>query len=82
MESAQATVIKYIIKTQVVKVEEKFDKVHVEGVGGEAKFMLKPKGWFAFFKGSYEAVHLGYEKPNATWTLGKKIKITIEEDND
>lgn len=76
MESAQAKV-RYVIPTKVVAVEERFKDVYVSGFGDKAVFERRSLGHFAFLRGSYEALHVGYEKPDLK--PGDEIKISIEK---
>lgn len=79
MESAEAQV-RYAIFTTVVKTEERFRDIHVSGVGGDVVKRRESIGWYVHLQGSYEALHLGFEKP--AFAHGDKIKITFERIDD
>lgn len=67
----------YLIHTTVVEVNEIFRKEHVRGAGPEAEFRDVSRGWFAILEGSYEALHLGMEKPELK--AGDKIELRIRK---
>lgn len=69
--------MRYVINSEVVNVEEHFVPCYISGIGEGAKFHETSQGWFAYFKGSHEALHLGMEKP--TLAKGDKVKITVEK---
>lgn len=71
--------IKYLIRTKVIEVREQFDREYISGHGYDAKFGQKSRGWFVYFQGSYEALHVGAEKPDLK--EGDDILITIERTN-
>jgi hypothetical protein len=75
MEPVEAT-IRYIIYTSVAKIEERFQNVHVGGTGKDALFADISKGWFALFRGSWESLYLGRERPNLL--VGDVVRITFE----
>lgn len=87
MESAKTEIVpiphspdfrtRYVINTKVVKVEEKFDTIHVSGFGANVVQRQESKGWFVYLQGSYEALHLGYEKP--AFAHGDAVRITFEK---
>jgi hypothetical protein len=65
------------IETPVIKVWEQIDKVHVSGIGNAALFEDRSRGWFVQFKGSYEAIFFGTEKPDIA--EGDWMKISFEK---
>lgn len=69
--------INYAVYARCVRLEEKFVKAYVDGVGEEARFIDQSCGWFASFEGSYEALHFGDTKP--TFDVGNLVKITFEK---
>ena len=77
MESAPSKIGRYIFHTQVVKVEEKFNRIHESGVGPTTIFKNVSKGWYIYLKGSYEGLHLGYSKPDLSHA--DHVRITIEK---
>ena len=81
MESPQAEITRYTINSRVVGLEEHFVPAYVigSGVGKEAQFVSKSHGWFLFLEGSYEALHVGFEKP--AFEKGDAVKITLEKIN-
>lgn len=82
MEPAKATVIpriRWVINATVTNVEEHFVPVYLGGVGDNAKFEDRSRGWFVYLQGSHEALHVGMEKPNLE--KGDKVRITLEKIN-
>lgn len=71
--------MRYIINSEVISVEEEFKPAYIigSGVGAAAQFINQSLGYFAYFKGSHEALHLGMDKP--TLAKGDKVKITVEK---
>lgn len=69
--------IDYVIYTKIVEVEEHFVPAYISGFGAEAVFENRSKGWFLYLEGSYEALHVGKEKPELQ--KGDRIKITLEK---
>ena len=49
---------------KVVKVEQRFKRNYVNGVGKEAQFTEETLGWFVALAGSHEALRCGDTKPN------------------
>lgn len=72
------TKISFISK--VVSVERHDKRVHVRGFGEDAEFRLVDRGYFMLLEGSYEALHIGFEKP--AFHVGDRVKITMEKVND
>jgi len=68
--------MKYIIHSTIMSIEKRINKVWVKGIGEEAVFKDKDCGWFILLRGSYEALHVGYEEP--MWRVGDHVKITLE----
>lgn len=66
----------YVVHTEVVRLEERKERVYLTGSGDKAEFTEVSLGWYASFKGSYEALHFGSEKP--WFDIGDKIKITFQ----
>lgn len=80
MESIEAPVkVRYIINTKVANIEEEFVPTYISGIGKDALFENRSKGWFAYFEGSYEAIHVGAEKPELA--KGDRVRITIERES-
>lgn len=79
MESAppEGSITRYIINTKIRAVEEEFAPHFISGFGADAKFENRSLGWFIFMDGSYEALHVGKEKPELQ--KGDRIKITLEK---
>lgn len=71
---------KFIIKTIVSSVEERFRNVYVDGFGDNAKYNKVSLGWYVHFMGSYEALYLGLEEPKLQ--KGDTVRITIESNPD
>ena len=67
--------IKFTAK--VVKIEEKFEKTHIRGVGPDAEFKDVSLGWFVSFQGSYESIHVGFEKPTTKFGDIATVEITF-----
>jgi hypothetical protein len=78
MESAQAQV-RYVTYTKVTEVTFRQRQSYKDGVGAAATFEEIPLGWFVYMEGSYEALHVGMDKPDLE--PGDKIKITVEKNN-
>lgn len=76
MEPTQAPITRYVVHSTVLKVEERKAKLYVSGVGGDAIFNEVSRGWFVWLDGSFEAIHLGLEKPE--FEKGDKVKVTFE----
>lgn len=55
---------RYVIRAQVVKVEERFENrnYHQDEKGNWTHDSIS-LGWFVSFDGSWEAVYFGHEKP-------------------
>lgn len=73
MEPLEATVI----FTTIVNIEERFRTEYVSGYGSATVFNQVSLGWFILYEGSWEAIHVGYDKPS--WKVGDKVKITMEK---
>lgn len=73
----QPTRMRYIINSTVRGVTEEFYEKYISGFGDSAVFERTSKGWFIFLSGSYEKLHLGFDKPDIK--VGDKVKITIEK---
>ena len=67
--------IKFTAK--ITRIEEKFDKQHVKGVGPDALFVTVSQGWFVSFEGSYEAIFIGMDKPTAMVGDPALLEITF-----
>jgi len=77
MESAQEKVeFKYIIHSEVERVEQVFETVNAHKEGDEVVTEKVNRGWFVHFEGSRELIFFGMEKPQLD--RGDKIKITFE----
>lgn len=68
--------MRYIFETKVKQIYEQKDKRHISGFGSDAVFEDISRGWFALLEGSWEALHLGKDKPELK--PGDKIKVIIE----
>lgn len=77
MESTSTT-MRYIIPTNVRRVYQHKHKKWVGGHGDEAKFIEIPEGWFVVFNDSFEALHVGSDKPDLE--VGDRVIITIEKE--
>jgi len=81
MESPESKVVNlsvsYVIRTTVLEVKEVFRKEHVSGAGPEAVFRDVSRGWFLLLEDSYEAIHVGHEKPGLA--PGDQIEILIRK---
>lgn len=77
MESAQAALTRYVINSKITSVEEEFQPCWLSGFGSGAIFENRSMGWFVYLEGSYEALHVGKEKPELQ--KGDRIKITLEK---
>jgi hypothetical protein len=71
--------IRYVVHSTVVKVEERFTRDYVDGIGDNARFTERSLGWYVYLQGSYEALHVGASKP--AWAFRDRVKITIEKVN-
>lgn len=81
MESAPEQVnVKYVVYTNVVRIEERKARDYVKGFGGNAEFLERSLGWFMFLAGSYEAIYIGPTKPD--FKFNDRIKITFERAPD
>lgn len=69
--------MRYIFYTTVIEVFEKFQPVYQGGIGDDSIFKDKSMGWFIHFVGSWEALHVGPDKPDME--KGDKVKITLEK---
>lgn len=69
--------INHVIYTKVCEVEEEFQPCYISGIGKDAIFENRSKGWFVYLEGSYEALLVGKEKPDLQ--KGDRIKITLEK---
>lgn len=67
----------YVIRTKVLEVKEVFRKEHVSGAGPDAVFHDVSRGWFVLLEDSYEALHVGFEKPGLV--PGDPIEIIIRK---
>lgn len=67
------------IKTKIKAIRKEYDKVHVSGIGPEAVFSERFKGYYVAFEGSCEAIYFGDEMP-PTWAVGDVIKITFQKE--
>jgi hypothetical protein len=72
--------MRYIIRTRVQAVEERFNTRYVSGHGKDAVFESVSLGWFALFDGSQELLFLGVDQPELK--RGDAVKITIETVNE
>ena len=61
----------------VSTVREHTTETYIGGVGKDATFQTKSHGWFLYLEGSYEAIHMGAEKPE--FNPGDRVKITFEK---
>lgn len=68
---------RFIIYSQVAKIEEKFTRMYDKGKGPEAMFVEASRGWFVHLEGSRESLFLGTERP--PFEVGDCIKISIEK---
>ena len=69
--------IAYIMRTRVNEVNEVHRQEHVSGAGPEAVFRSVSRGWFLLLEGSYEALHVGFDKPELE--PGDEIEIVIRK---
>jgi len=67
---------RYVIPTKILRVFERHQIVLVSGYGSDALFEKKGMGWYLTIQGSYEALHVGEEKPS--YVSGDEINIIIE----
>jgi hypothetical protein len=67
----------YVVYTTVVAVREHVRNRHISGAGPDAIFQTETLGWFVHFAGSYEAIHMGPDKPE--FAQGDRVKITFEK---
>lgn len=65
----------YVIRTKVNEVNEVFRQEHVSGSGNAAIFRSVSRGWFLLLEGSYEALHVGFEKP--VFEAGDEVEIIV-----
>lgn len=75
MESVKEPELVYKVRTKVIELNEVFRKDYVSGHGPDAIFESVSRGWFVLLEGSYEALHLGFEKPNLA--PGDEVEIII-----
>ncbi len=74
-------VTRYIINDVFVQnVHESKYKAHVSGIGDNAVFTEQSNGWFVTLAGSYEALWIGFEKPDLKH--GDLVRIIIERTTD
>jgi hypothetical protein len=67
---------KYVIHSEVERVEQVFETVNAHKVNDEIVTEKVNRGWFVHFEGSRELIFFGMEKPQLY--KGDKIKITFE----
>lgn len=67
---------RYVTKTTITRVFEHTKKIHVGGFGNDAVFEDRSAGWYITMRGSYEALHVGAERPELA--PGDPVKITVE----
>lgn len=65
----------YVFHEVVERVEERFTKIHVRGVGNEAVFQKVSEGWFVLMRNWPSAIWFGREKPE--FQANEHVKITI-----
>jgi hypothetical protein len=68
---------RYVLTTTITNVEERFKPKYVSGFGADVVMERISLGWFLSLLGSYEAIHMGFEKPN--FQKDDKVRITIEK---
>lgn len=68
--------VRYKIKSCVKSIEQITRVVGARMVNGQAVQETEDLGWFVCFEGSWERLHLGWERP--TLTKGQQVEITIE----
>lgn len=68
---------RFVINSKVADVKEEFQPCWISGFGKDAVFENRSRGWFIYLEGSYEALHVGKEKPELQ--KGDRIKITLEK---
>lgn len=60
----------------VNKIEEKFVRTWVEGIGDKAEFKDVSIGWYLHLSGSWESIYIGKEKPSMV--QGDQMIVTLE----
>ena len=72
---------KVILKTKIVKIEEKFENFnwHKDAEGRTAN-SSRSLGWFIQFEGSAESIKLFDEKPE--WNVGDAVRISFEREGE
>jgi hypothetical protein len=71
--------MRWVTHTRVLSVRKEMRKIYLSGFGEEAKFREQSLGWYMHLEGSYESLHLGFEKPEIH--AGDRVKITVEKVN-
>jgi hypothetical protein len=70
---------RYVVKTKVICVEERFKTVYVSGSGANVVNRQNSLGWFVQFEGSYEMLFVGHEEPVGL-KKGDAVRITVEKE--
>lgn len=78
MESVTKPLIRYVVQSKVVGVRELKSKQYLSGVGAAATFAEHSLGWYLYLEGSYEAIHMGAERPE--FEPGDRVKISFEKE--
>lgn len=79
MPVSESTVqMKYIAKSIVTDVYQKFSKTWVSGMGDSAVFAEQSKGWFLQLADSNDVICMGDEQPQLK--KGDKVRIIIERE--
>jgi hypothetical protein len=60
----------------VAAVEERYNKVHVRGIGKETEFRDDSLGWFVKFAQHQIAIRVGDNKPDLG--PGDRVRLTLE----
>jgi hypothetical protein len=69
--------IRYIIKDQVRRIENKVASQWLSGIGKDAKFAANSCGWYAIFESCPASVYLGEEEPELK--AGDKVRLIVEK---
>lgn len=65
------------INARVVEVFERKRKIWISGTGQDAVFNEVSDGWFVRYEGSFEALHVGEEKPDLA--VGDTVTISFRK---
>lgn len=72
--------VRYVINSQVVRIERRNRKIWVSGSGDNTIFLEQDLGWWLLMTNSHEAIYLGEEQPDLK--DDDKIRITLEKVDD